>query len=47
MQSGSGQNEIDCAAYRKDYIVSMNFEDCTVDEAETLIKEADLSDLKN
>lgn len=47
MQSGSGQNEIDCAAYRKDYIVSMNFEDCTVDEAEAMVEEADLSDLKN
>lgn len=46
MQSGSGKDEISCATYLEDYIISMDFENCTVEEAEAILEEADLSDMK-
>lgn len=46
MEAGSGKNEINCAVYKNDYIVSLNFENFSCAEAETVIQEADLSELK-
>lgn len=47
MQTGSGKNEISGAAYLDDYIISMEFENCTESDAESILEQANLSDMKN
>lgn len=47
MQTGSGKNELSGAAYLDDYIISIEFENCTESDAGSILEQMNLSDMKN